>query len=141
VTAVSIDTALLWPAIAQAALIAVIYGLLGLVRQRAIRAREVSSSDFPPGGEPTGSAAIRRHLGNQFELPVLFFSVVGYLTLIGGVSTFETIVAWLYVLSRVVHSYGALAGPLVLRHSAFTTAFGFVGLLWLSLVLRVAGVA
>ncbi len=134
-----LDTALLWPAIAQAVLIALVYGLLGLVRRRAIRAGKVPDSDFPPGDEPADSAAVRRLLANQFELPVLFFAVVAFLTIVGGVSTFATIVAWIYVATRAVHSYAALRGPLLLRHTAFTIAFILVAILWLLLILKLVG--
>ena len=133
------DTALLWPAIAQAILIALVYGLLGLVRQIAIRRGDVDSSDFPPGNEPPASAALRRHLANQFELPVLFYAALTFLTITGAVSTFATIVAWLYVAFRALHTWGALRGPLLLRHTAFTIAIFLVAILWLLLILKLIG--
>jgi hypothetical protein len=134
-----LNTALLWPAIAQAALIAIVYGLLGLVRQVAIRSGEVDSSDFPPWQEPRPSAELRRHLANQFELPVLFFAVVTFLTITGTVSNFAIVTAWLYVLFRLLHTWGALRGPLILRHSAFTAAIFMVAVLWLLLILKLLG--
>jgi hypothetical protein len=134
-----LDTALLWPAIAQAALIAGVYGLLGLVRQIAIRRGEVDSSDFPPWQEPPASAEVRRHLANQFELPVLFFAVVTFLTITGAVSNFTIVTAWLYVAFRLAHTWGALRGPLIVRHSAFTAAIFMVAILWLLLILKLLG--
>ena len=134
-----LNTALLWPAIAQAALTAFIYGLLGPVRQVAIRRGEVDSSDFPPWKEPPASAQMRRHLANQFELPVLFFAVVTFLTITGAVSNFAIVTAWLYVAFRVAHTWGALRGPLILRHGAFTAAIFMVAVLWLLLILKLLG--
>lgn len=132
----ALNTSLLWPAIAQAVLIAIVYGLLGLVRQIAIRRGEVDSTDFPPWEEPRASAELRRHLANQFELPVLFFAVVTFLTITGAVSNFAVVTAWLYVAFRIAHTWGALRGPLIVRHSTFTAAIFMVAILWLLLILK-----
>ncbi len=132
-----IATAILWPAIAQVALIGAVYAALGFARGRAVMERRVADTDFAPGTEPADSAAIRRHLRNQFEMPILFFVVVGYLVTLGAATTFEVWVAWGFVVSRIVHSVGALRGPLWLRHAAFTVGALLVAALWASLVWRI----
>ena len=104
--------ALLWPAIAEAALIGVIYAALFFVRQKAIREGRVATTDFAPGDEPADSAAVRRHLVNHFELPVLFFAVIAFLVALNSVSRLDVWLAWGFVASRVVHTVGSLRGPL-----------------------------
>lgn len=133
-----LKTAILWPAIAQFVLIALCYVWLGLQRQRATASGAVPSTDFAPGAqEPKASAEARRHLANQFELPVLFFAIIGFLYAIAAVSYLEVIVAWLYVVARALHSFGALKGPLQLRHVAFSIAFLLVAVLWIDLAIRI----
>ncbi|MEO8669611.1 MAG: MAPEG family protein [Bauldia sp.] len=130
-------TALLWPAIAQVALTGAVYGALGVARGRAIIERRVADTDFAPGTEPADSAAIRRHLANQFEMPILFFVVVGYLVTLGAATAFEVWVAWAFVVSRIAHTFGALRGPLRLRHATFTAGTLLVAALWASLAWRI----
>ncbi|WEK49478.1 MAG: MAPEG family protein [Candidatus Kaistia colombiensis] len=133
-----LKTVILWPAIAQFALIAFCYLWLGITRRNAVGSGAVASTDFPPGvAEPAASAAARRHLANQFELPLLFFVVLGFLFGIDGVSVLELTLAWLFVASRVVHTVASLRGPLALRHVSFFFGFLLVCLLWLDLAVRI----
>ncbi|BCP54035.1 membrane protein [Kaistia sp. 32K] len=133
-----LKTAILWPAIAQFALIALCYLWLGITRRGAVASGAVPSTDFPPGvAEPQASATARRHLANQFELPLLFFVVIGFLFGVNGASILELVVAWLFVASRVVHTIASLNGPLALRHLSFLVGFLLVGFLWLDLAVRI----
>jgi hypothetical protein len=125
--------ALLWPAIVQAALIGAVYVSLSFVRGKAVVGGDVPDTDFAPWDEPRESAAVRRHLANQFEMPLLFFVVVGYLVATGAANAFDVWCAWGFVASRVVHSIGALRGPLWLRHAAFSLGALLVAGLWLHL--------
>lgn len=128
---------LLWPAIAQAGLIGAIYGLLGIVRRRAVLEGRAHSTDFPPGNEPPDSAALRRHLANQFELPVLFFIVIGYHAGTGTATPADIWLAWAFVASRLVHSAGSLLGPLNLRHAAFAVGAFLLAAMWARLALGI----
>ncbi|MBB3929238.1 hypothetical protein GGR25_000257 [Kaistia hirudinis] len=132
-----LKTAILWPAIAQAALIVVAYAYLFRARLGAIGRGAVTSTDFAPGDEPPESAAGRRHIANQFELPALFFAVITYLFLIDGVSFLEVVLAWIFVATRVLHTIGSLLGPLVLRHVAFAAGFFVLVALWVDLAIRI----
>ncbi len=133
-----LKTVILWPAIAQFVLIACVYLWLSVTRQQALRSGAVPDTDFAPGiDEPRASAEARRHLANQFELPLLFFVVVGFLFGIDGVSILELCVAWLFVLSRLVHTFAALSGQLLLRHVSFLAGFVLVFFLWLDLAVRI----
>jgi hypothetical protein len=133
-----LKTVILWPAIAQFFLIACVYLRLAVTRQQALRSGAVSTTEFAPGAsEPAASADARRHLANQFELPMLFFIVIGFLFGINGVSLLELAVAWLFVVSRLVHTLASLRGLLMLRHVSFFVGFVLVFFLWLDLALRI----
>lgn len=131
-----LKTVILWPAIAQAVLIFLCYVNLGRARAAAVRGGLAKDTDFPPGNEPPQSAAGRRLIANQFELPVLFFVVIGFLMMIDGVSIIELALAWLFVIARVIHAIGSLKGPLMLRHASFFAAFLIVVALWADLAIR-----
>jgi len=133
-----LKTVILWPAIAQFALIAFCYLWLGITRRNAVSSGAVPTTDFAPGAsEPDASATARRHLANQFELPILFFVVVGFLFGVNGTSILEVVVAWLFVASRVFHTIASLNGPLALRHVSFLVGFLLVCFLWLDLAVRI----
>ncbi|MCX5515081.1 hypothetical protein C3941_12055 [Kaistia algarum] len=132
-----LKTVIFWPAIAQVALILVGYVYLFCARLAAVGSGAVTSTDFAPGEEPAESAAGRRHLANQFELPMLFFVVIGFLFLIDGISILELALAWLFVAARLLHTIGSLKGPLTLRHSSFFAAFLLVVALWVDLAIRI----
>lgn len=131
-----IKTVIFWPAIAQAALMLASYAYLGGVRSAAVRQGVVEDTDFAPGREPAGSATGRRLIANQFELPVLFFVVLGFLFAVDGVSIVELALAWAFVALRLVHAIGLIRGFLPLRHWSFLGAFLIVVALWADLAIR-----
>lgn len=131
-----LKTVIFWPAIAQAALIFLCYVHLGRVRAAAVRGKQVDDTDFAPGREPAASAEGRRLIANQFELPMLFLVVIGFLFLIDGISILELALAWGFVAFRILHAIGSLRGPLVLRHWSFLFSFLVVVVLWADLALR-----
>jgi hypothetical protein len=125
----------LWPAIVQAVLIGLVYVLLSFTRGKSVVAGRVPDTNFPPWDEPRDSAEIRRHLQNQFEMPILFFAAVGFLVATDTVTSVDFWLAWGFVASRVLHSIGALLGPLWLRHAAFFGGAILVAGLWLHLAI------
>lgn len=133
-----LKTVILWPAIAQFLLIACCYLWLSVTRRQALAAGAVPNTDFAPGvSEPGASADARRHLANQFELPILFFVVIGFLFGINGTSILEVVIAWLFVASRLIHTLASLRGRLMLRHVSFLVGFVLVFFLWLDLAARI----
>lgn len=129
------NAAVLWPAIAQAVLIGLVYVLLSFTRGRYVVAGRVADTNFAPWDEPRDSAEIRRHLQNQFEMPLLFFVGIGFLVATDAVTALDGWLAWGFVASRVFHSFGALRGPLWLRHAAFSVGALLVAGLWVQLAI------
>ena len=132
--------AMLWPMIAHAVLVFGLYFLLSRKRVGAVREGRVKAEQFKENREePLESLLIHNNLKNQFELPVLFHVVcIGlYMTTADNVVTVG--LAWVFVLSRFVHSYVHLTSNR-LRHRRPLWIFGYFILmaLWVWLAVWLA---
>jgi hypothetical protein len=132
--------AMLWPMVAHAALVFGLYFLLSSKRVSAVREGRVRAEQFKENREePLESLLIHNNLKNQFELPVLFHVVciVLYMTTADNVVTVG--LAWVFVLSRYVHSYVHLTSNR-LRHRRPVWIFGYFILmaLWVWLAVWLA---
>lgn len=117
--------AMLWPMIAHAVLVFGLYFLLSRKRVGAVREGRVKAEQFKENREePLESLLVHNNLKNQFELPVLFHVVciVLYMTTADNVVTVG--LAWVFVLSRYVHSYVHLTNNR-LRHRRPLWIFGY----------------
>jgi hypothetical protein len=81
---------------------------------------------------------------NQFEVPVLFYAVVAFALLTKGADGTMVVLAWLFVLTRIVHA-AIHVGPNKVRWRtpAFALGFLIVAVIWIKLAVHVvtAGVA
>lgn len=132
--------AMLWPMIAHAVLVFGLYFLLSRKRVGAVREGRVKAEQFKENREePLESLLIHNNLKNQFELPVLFHVVciALYMTTADNVVTVG--LAWVFVLSRYVHSYVHLTSNR-LRHRRPLWIFGYFILmaLWVWLAVWLA---
>ena len=98
--------AIFWPMIVQAALVAVIWVRMYVVRLGEIRRRRIDPQSL---ADSRGAAMFENvtsadNLRNLFEVPVLFFAVCLALAITDSVSTVQIALAWLYVGLRVLHS-------------------------------------
>jgi hypothetical protein len=124
--------ATLWPMIAHAALVFFLYWLLSRKRFEAVRAGSIKAGEFRDNlREPPESLSVYNNLRNQFELPVLFYAV----SLVLYVSTADNwgtvALAWIFVLSRYVHSYVHLtSNRLRYRRPIFIIGFFAVMAMW-----------
>lgn len=78
------------------------------VRVKAIKRKEVRYQYFQTynGQSPQDSTLVAgRHFDNQFQVPLLFFSVGALVIALEQVSSVMIGLGWLFVLSRLVHSY------------------------------------
>jgi len=111
---------------------------LGVARLSAVRRGDVSIGFFriyTEGQQPERLHLISRHVQNHFEVPPLFYIALLFIHAAGAVTAFTVGLAWLYFLSRCVHSYIHLGANNV-SHRFFTfAASGFIlAGLWLSLL-------
>jgi hypothetical protein len=125
---------ILYPSFALAAWTFLVLLTIPFVRVRSVRRREIGPSDFKYGESPAvppGVSIPNRNYMNLLELPMLFY--VGCLTLYvtSGASRAALLVAWAYVILRVVHSLIHLSYNHVLhRLAAFTLSNVALVSLW-----------
>jgi hypothetical protein len=134
--------AILYPVFVQALLTFIVYGLLAVARARAISAmgHRRSPADLALGRVAWPEDAEKRAANqrNQFELPVLFYAVVAFALLTKGVDFLMLLLAWLFVLTRLVHA-AIHVGPNKVRwrSPAFALGLLMLALMWLKLFLHV----
>ena len=127
------NTAIFWPLIVQTALIYTIYVLVSRRRLEAVRAGRATASDFKvPIVEPEPTQTVARNLINQFELPFLFYAVCIILYMVNGVNNAILALAWIFVLSRIAHSFVHVTTNKVRqRRPIFIVGYLVNGILWI----------
>jgi hypothetical protein len=137
------QVAILYPVFVQVLLVLVVGTLMGIARVRAVGAmnRQRGSPDLAMGRVewPDDAAKRAASFRNQFELPILFYAVVAFALITKGADTFMIVLAWLFVLTRIVHA-AIHIGPNKVRwrSPAFTLGFVIVAIMWIKLALHVA---
>ncbi len=96
-----------WPVVVQIALTAFIYIRLKNVKVAAVAAGGVDrqKTALHPDAWPDSVIKVNNNLRNQFEAPVLFYVVTIIIFVLGAVNPVTLALAWLFVLSRLVHAY------------------------------------
>ncbi len=100
---------ILWPTIAMAGLIWVVWASLFVMRAKHMRKVPPTEDDFGDGVsamryfQPVEMPA--NNLRNLVEMPVLFFALVPLLMLSGLDNSIQVILAWAYVVLRSWHSF------------------------------------
>jgi|SRR5581483_5658931 len=137
------QVAILYPVFVQVFLTLGVLASLGVARSRAIRTmdRQRGNPDLAMGRVewPDDAAKRAASFRNQFELPVLFYAVVAFALLTKGADLAMVVLAWLFVLTRLVHA-AIHVGPNKVRWRTPAFAFGFLILIvmWIWLALHVA---
>ena len=133
---------ILYPVFVQVLLTFVVYGLLAIARARAIASmdRRRGNADLALGRVTWPEDAQKRAANqrNQFELPVLFYAVAGFALITRGVDFLMLLLAWLFVLTRLVHA-AIHVGPnrVRWRSPAFALGLALLAGMWLKLFLHV----
>jgi hypothetical protein len=137
------QVAILYPVFVQVFLTFGVLASLAIARSRAIATmdRQRGSPDLAMGRAVWPDDATKRaaNFRNQFELPVLFYAVVAFALLTKGADFPMLVLAWLFVLTRVVHA-AIHVGPNKVRWRTPAYALGFLILviMWIKLLLHVA---
>ena len=97
---------ILWPLLAQVLLVIALFIRLGQLkdRARAADAVDLSLAALDNDAWPDDVRRVANNIRNQSQVPVLFFVLVLALFARGSVDVFAVAVAWLFVVSRVLHS-------------------------------------
>lgn len=132
--------ATLWPMIAHAALVFFLYWLLSKRRFAAVKAGSAEAAQFRENRqEPPESLLVHNNLKNQFELPVLFHAVSLALYVSTADNALTVALGWIFVLSRVAHSYVHItSNRLRHRRPIFLVGFFTLVAMWLWLALWLA---
>jgi hypothetical protein len=135
--------AILYPVFVQVFLTLAVLASLAVARARAIRTmdRQRGNPDLAMGRAAWPEDATKRaaNFRNQFELPVLFYAVVAFALLTKGADLPMIALAWLFVLTRVIHA-AIHVGPnkVRLRTPAYALGFLILLIMWIKLVVHVA---
>ncbi|MBB5571551.1 MULTISPECIES: MAPEG family protein [Rhizobium] len=119
-----------WPMVAHAVLVYILYALLGLRRQSAVKAGKIKRSQFRENhaaDEPAESLVVRNSIANQFELPVLFHACSIALFVAQADNLPAVILAWIFVASRYAHAYVHVTSN-DLRYRSPLFALGYIAL-------------
>ena len=133
---------ILYPVFVQVLLTLAVYGLLAAARARAIRTmdRQRGSPELAMGRVAWPDDAVKRadNQRNQFELPVLFYAVAAFALLTKGADTLMIVLAWLFVLTRIVHA-AIHIGPNKVRwrSPAFALGLLILAVMWIKLFVHV----
>ena len=135
--------AILYPVFVQVFLTLAVLASWAVARARAIRTmdRQRGTPDLARGRAAWPDDATKRaaNFRNQFELPVLFYAVVAFALLTKGADLPMIALAWLFVLTRVIHA-AIHVGPnkVRLRTPAYALGFLILLIMWIKLVVHVA---
>ena len=133
------DKLILLPALIHVALIFFLVFATGRGRVLAIRRGEVRLSEIALDGSRWPDHLRKRgnNYQNQFELPVLFYVLIALLLATRLVDAVQIIFAWLFLLSRLVHSYIHIGrNILVDRFYAFLASVLTLMTLWVWFAVR-----
>lgn len=134
---------LIYPALAQILWTFIVITLAGRIRVRALTDREVTLGQVALSNDkwPERVRAVGNNMNNQFETPTLFYALIGIATYIGATGWTMALLAWLYVASRIAHTAIHINGNnVLLRFRAFLAGLAALLLMWVGIVLKLAGI-
>lgn len=98
---------MLYPMFAMVILTSAVAICLFRLRVMAVKAGEIKLSEFRlnNGDVPDAIAQAARNYTNLFEVPVLFYTAGAIAIALGIQTTAMIIIAWVFVLARIAHSW------------------------------------
>ena len=134
---------ILLPVLAQVALTFAVLMIMGARRQRSMKLRRQSLQDMALARDADWEAPALQasnNFKNQFELPVLFYTVALFALVTRNVDMAFFALSWLFVATRVAHTVSHLGSNVITwRGSFYLAGFVCLVLLWALLAVRVAG--
>ncbi len=115
------------------------------IRLGKVRVRAVLKDGLNPGyfkynrgaKPPEYMLRTEQNYANQFELPVLFYMAILVAYATSRVDLLTIVLAWSFVLSRIIHSYIHLRfNKLMWRRRAFVLGFLILIVLWVELAIQ-----
>ena len=92
---------------------------MGILRRRALSSGAVKPSDIAlrQSAWPPRTLQVANAFHNQLELPMLFYVVVAFILITSTNSLVFVLLAWIFVLARLVHAYIHTGTNVVLQRS------------------------
>jgi len=131
-----------WPVVLQMLLTMLVFVRLINVKVRELKAGKV---DLPRRGLhedawPDSVLQVNNNIRNQFELPVLFYGVCFILWGLEAVGVVALVLAWLFVASRIAHTWIHLTSNYIPnRRRLFTVGWWILLSMMLLVVWQLAG--
>ena len=98
---------ILLPVLIQVSLTLIMFLILGFRKTGAIKAGGVdrAKTALDNSAWPEDVVKVSNNIANQFQTPILFYTLCILFYVTNTVSTLILVLAWLYVLTRLVHAY------------------------------------
>jgi hypothetical protein len=131
--------AVLYPVLAQIILTLILMFVMGLYRQSALKSGAVTPDDVALDNSrwPERARQFANCYTNQFELPVIFYVLCLVAQITSSVDLIFLILAWIFVVSRVLHAVEHTTSNIVRRRGAiFSIGFFCVVLMTALLLFR-----
>ena len=139
----SAAAALVAAALTQGAIALVLLWILGAIRVPMVRSGKMPVASIALSREPwpEHEKKVANAFDNQFQLPLLFYVAIG-LTLYFGAGWLEVVLAWLFVISRILHAViFATRNRISPRFLTYTFGYFILLLFWLDLIVRLISIA
>lgn len=96
-----------WPVLAQITLTFVVFTRLGVEKSRAMKSGGVDMNKTALDNDawPDNVLKVSNNLRNQFQLPVLFFTLCLVFFSLDAITTVVLSLAWAFVISRIIHAW------------------------------------
>lgn len=133
--------AILYPVLAQVALTFVLLFVMGPARFAAVRRGDVRIKDIALGQSawPDRVQQLSNSLDNQFQLPVLFYVLVGFLLITRMVDPLLVGLAWIFVASRFAHAYiHVTTNDVPYRFWSYVVGLLALVAMWIAFAVRIA---
>jgi len=134
------NAAIMLPVFAQIALTIGVGIKTGSCRAAALKTREVTLAEIALDGDAWSNNVkkVSNNYNNQFQVPILFYVVIGFFIILGKVDMAAIVLAWVFVASRYVHSFIHIrANDVRKRFKAFVAGIVAVTILWIWLALKI----
>jgi hypothetical protein len=132
--------AVLLPLFVQVGLTFVLLIRLGLVRYRAVSDRMVKVADIALGQKvwPDKIVQLGNCFDNQFQIPALYYLLTVLVLELRLAGLLFLVLAWIFVLSRIVHAAIHTGSNVVLRRfQAYVVGVVVLTLMWASFAFQV----
>jgi hypothetical protein len=131
---------LLLPVFVEVGLTFVLFFWMATLRGNALRSGAVRPADISLRQQawPKHTTQVANCFHNQLELPILFYAVVALILITSTNSFIFVLLAWIFVLTRLVHAY-VHTGYNNIAHRAAALGVGAIALLlmWVIFAVRI----